>query len=159
MKIRIAVHTDILQLTELKKPKTEGYRKKFAENQTKRLQEMDSGRAIYLIAEEDNQIIGHVFVKFYGSQTEPDYPNVQDLYVDEKQRNKGIGTQLIQEAERLAKEKGYKAISLAVNPTLNQQAKELYEKLGYKRTATEPYVDGVYNGVEDWCVDMVKDLI
>jgi GNAT superfamily N-acetyltransferase len=158
MEIRRATKTDIPQLTQLKKPKSEEYRKIFAENQQKRLCEMEEGKAVYLVAEEDHRLVGHLFLKFYGSQTEPGYPNMQDLYVDESKRSEGIGTYLIYKAEEIAKDNGYIKISLAVNPALNARAKALYEKLGYKQIARKPYIDGVYDGVEDWCVDMVKNL-
>lgn len=158
MTIRKATETDVPQLVELKEPKTEEYRKKFEENQHRRLQEMQQEKAVYLIAEDNSKILGQLFLKLYGSETEPDFPNMQDLYVDAVERGKGIGTQLIHEAEKIAKEKGYAKISLAVNPTLNPKAEALYERLEYHKTDTQPYIDGVYDGVEDWCVDMVKEL-
>lgn len=159
MIIRNAIAQDIVQLIELKKPKTADYRNKFRENQIQRLEEMEEKKAIYLIAEEGTQVIGHVFIKFYGSQTEPEYPNMQDLYVEKGKRGKGVGTQLIYAAEHVAKKNGYSKISLAVNPTMNQKAESLYKKLGYRKTNTQPYIDGVYDGVEDWCIDMIKKLI
>ena len=35
---------------------------------------------------------------------------------------------------------------------------ELYQKLGYTSLGNEPYLDGVYNGVEDWVIDLVKAI-
>jgi hypothetical protein len=55
-------------------------------------------------------------------------------------------------------EKGFNKIGLAVNPDENCSAHKLYKKLGFKDTGEKPYVDGVYNGVEDWCIDMEKKL-
>jgi GNAT superfamily N-acetyltransferase len=158
MNIRRATENDIVQLTELKNPQKEKHREMFHANQLKRLAEMSKDEVIYLVAEEDGQIIAHVLLKMYGIASEPDCPNINDVYVVEGKRNQGVGTKLLHEAERIAKEKGYQKISLAVNPTLNPKAKALYERLGYQQTKTKPYLDGVYDGDEDWVVDMVKEL-
>lgn len=158
MKIRIATSEDISHLTHLKKPQKEYHVKIFHDNQIKRLKDMENEEAIYLVAEEDNKIIAHLLLKMNGTSYEPAYPNMNDLYVAEEMRNMGIGSKLIQEAEKITKQKGYRKISLAVNPTLNPKAKELYERLGYQQTDTKPYLDGVYDGDEDWVIDMVKKL-
>ncbi len=120
---------------------------------------MDENKAVYLVAEENNHLIGQLFMQFHGNQTALEYPNMQDLYVEQSQRSMGIGSQLIHNAEHLAKNQGFTKISLSVNPKLNPRAKALYEKLGYKQTPKKPYIDGVYDGVEDWCVDMVKNVV
>ena len=158
MKLRPATSEDIVQLTQLKKPQKEHHRKIFHENQIKRLKEMGDGEAMYLVVEENNTVTAHIFLKMYGTTSEPDYPNMNDLYVAEEKRNKGLGSKLIREAEKIVQEKGYTKISLAVNPTLNPKAKALYERLGYKQTDTELYLDGIYDGDEDWVIDMVKEL-
>lgn len=158
MQIRTATSNDISQLTYLKKPQKEHHVKMFHNNQLNRLDEMEKGKALYLVAEEDNKIIAHLLLKLNGIPTEPGYPNMNDLYVSEEKRNMGIGSELVREAERIIKEKGYSKISLAVNPTLNPKAKALYERFGYHQTATKSYLDGVYDGDEDWVIDMVKEL-
>lgn len=54
---------------------------------------------------------------------------VDTLWVDEKYRAKGLGSKLIIEVEETAKEKGCYLIHL---DTFDFQAKEFYEKHGYK---------------------------
>ncbi len=158
MKIRTATLGDISQLTHLKRPQKEHHVKMFHDNQLKRLKEVENGEALYLIAEEERKIVAHLLLKLKGITTESGYPNMNDLYVLEEKRNFGIGSELVKEAERIVKEKGYSKISVAVNPTLNHRAKALYERLGYKQTESESYLDGVYDGDEDWVIDMVKIL-
>jgi ribosomal protein S18 acetylase RimI-like enzyme len=93
-----------------------------------------------------------------GNKTEPGYPNIQDLFIVEEQRSRGLGKQLIQECEKIAQENGYGKISVAVNPTLNPRAQSLYKSLGYKGVGKKLYLDGIYDGDEDWVLDLVKEF-
>lgn len=123
-----------------------------------RLKLQENGMAVFLILRENNEPIGFVFLKLKGKQTHPDYPDMEDLYIREGSRGRGYGTILVGECEKIAKEKGFRKIGLAVNPTENLQAKLLYEKLGYVHDGKKSYVDGVYNGVEDIVIDLEKGL-
>lgn len=51
------------------------------------------------------------------------------LWVDEKQRGKGLGTKLMMEVEKVSKEKGCHLIHL---DTFDFQARDFYFKLGYE---------------------------
>lgn len=157
MNIRLAQVADLPALTVLKGPSNQHFQES-KERQEKRLKEQAKGRAAYLVAEENGKIIGHVFLKYYGSTNDPESPDMEDLYVKQEYRSKGIGTRLIYECEQHAKEKGYTSIGLSVNPTLNSKAKKLYEKLGYFDVGRKPYIDGIYDGVEDWVIDMRKEF-
>ena len=124
----------------------------------KRKELQDSGKADFLVIDLKGKIFGFVFLKWEGKPTHPEYPDMEDLYVKESERSKGYGQLLIKECERLAKEKGFTKIGMAVNPDENCKARILYEKLGYKHDGKEKYVDGIYNGVEDWVVDLEKEI-
>lgn len=151
MSIRNAIIDDNQQLKEVK-PELEDKRI------NNRLQEQTEGKADFLILEENSKIVGFVYLKYYGKETHPDYPDIEDLYTKENEREKGYGSILVKECERLVKERGYKKIGLAVNPKHNDSSRKLYERLGFRYIGEKPYIDGVYNGVEDWCIDMEKDL-
>jgi len=112
----------------------------------------------YLLLEDEGEIVSFVLLKWHGKSTHPDYPDIEDLFTREDQRGKGFGTKLITECEKLAREKGFSKIGLAANPDSNEHARKLYEKLGYSHDGKSSYVDGVYNGVEDWCIDLEKNL-
>ena len=56
--------------------------------------------------------------------------NVHDLVVDGAHRSRGIGTQLLAEAERRALERGACKLTLEVHET-NTGAKRLYERFGF----------------------------
>lgn len=151
MKIRLATRHDISAITTLKTIIDE-------DRYLQRIVESETGKSAYLVAEDKDRFIGQVFLKFYGTLNDPNTPNMEDLLVAEKYRKQGVGTALIIECERLCCEKGFKQIGLSVNPDLNAKAKSLYEKLGYIDLGQKPYLDGVYNGVEDWVIDLVKTL-
>lgn len=151
MEIREAIEEDIPQITQMKK-------REDLEQYLKRVRETKEEKAIYLVMENDGVVIGHVFLKFYGTKKHPDYPEIEDLFIREDLRSRGIGTRLIEMCEKLAKEKGFNKIGLGVNPTLNPRAKALYERLGYKDLGEGLYCDAVYDGTEDWVFDMVKKL-
>lgn len=125
----------------------------------KRISRQDQGKAEFLVAEVNNEIVGFLYVKWFGKKTHPDYPDIEDLYVGVQFRGKGVGAFLLKEAEKKAREKGFTKIGLAVSPELNNKVKVWYEKLGYRHDDKPAYVDGVYNGVEDWVVDMEKKLV
>ncbi len=154
--IRSARSEDTPQLSRLKRPKDEEHRRNYQVAAQTALEKVKTEDAIFLVIENKNEIVGQVLLRLKGNETEPGYPNMQDLYIVENKRSQGLGKQLIQKCEQIAKEKGYEKISVAVNPTLNPRAKSLYEKLGYKDVGRESYLDGVYDGDEDWVIDLVK---
>lgn len=124
----------------------------------KRLRKQSEKEVEFLILEDANTPISFVLLKWKGKSTHPEYPDIEDLYTKEDCREKGYGTLLIKECEKRTKEKGFNKIGLAVNPTNNIEAKTLYEKLGYSSCRENTYLDGIYNGVEDWVIDLEKVL-
>lgn len=152
MLIREAVLNDMGLLREVK-PYLDSIEMK------RRISEQGQNKAKFLIAEEKGKIVGFCFLKWYGKKTHPEYPDMEDLYVEESKRGGGVGSTIIKECETLVKKRGFKKIGLAVNPLNNKNAKRFYEKLGYKCNVSKSYIDGIYNGVEDWVVDMEKELL
>ncbi len=151
MQVRLATKQDINALLQIRPGIT-------LDLLNDRLLKQESNQLEYLVCEVNGQLVSHVVLKWLDGPTQRGYPDIEDLYTHSDQRGKGYGTALIAECEMRAKSRGIKKIGLAVNPQLNCPARKLYEKLGYKHTGGAPYVDGVYDGVEDWCIDMVKDL-
>lgn len=123
-----------------------------------RFERVKRGHAEYLIAEIKGEIVGNVFLKFYGKRTAPDYPDIEDLYVREDIRGNGIGTKLLKSAEDLAALAGYKKVGLSVDPVRNPKARDLYKRLGYREVQMNPYQNGIREGLEEWVIDMVKEL-
>ncbi len=123
-----------------------------------RLQLQADGSAEYLVLEHQQKIIGFIMLKWDGNATHPGQPYMEDLFIQEVHRGSGFGTQLIAECERRARIRGARQIGLAVNPTENPRALSLYASLGYRHDGGKAYLDGIYDGKEDWVVDMIKNL-
>jgi GNAT superfamily N-acetyltransferase len=86
---------------------------------------------------EDGRVVGGLrsFVFLY-------WLRIEVLFVDEEQRGLGIGSRLLAEAERLAREIGATNVAL---DTLEFQAPHFYAKHGYKEAGRiDNYAKGFY---------------
>jgi GNAT superfamily N-acetyltransferase len=110
---------------------------------------------IYWVAHEPQ---GWALIQWNGKPTAPAYPDLFDLYVHPDWRDQGTGTQIIGACEQIVRDAGYRKLGLAVNPDLNPRAYLLYHRLGYNAISQDKYLDGVYAGVEDWVIDLEKNL-
>jgi ribosomal protein S18 acetylase RimI-like enzyme len=135
-----------------------------------RMQEDDS--ASYLIAwrKEKEKPIGHILIKWGGLGRDlPEdlkiIPELNSLVVAKELRGMGVGRTLIKEAEARVKKKGFKNVGLLVSLN-NKYAKRLYERLGYKYSSSDIYIDSgkmidnngnKYIDSED-CLAMFKNL-
>lgn len=87
-------------------------------------------KPIEIIAtDEQNEIIGGLYGRSIWGTLE-----VKTFVVKPENRNKGIGRKLIIEAEKEAKNRNCRFISL---DTFSFQAPEFYEKLGFEKIGTE----------------------
>ncbi len=87
-----------------------------------------------LVAQKDKQIAGIIMLVPFGSEAFFFYR----LAVLKKYRNQGIGSQLLEKAEQIAKEKGVKEIAFYVN-TDKPELRKYYEKKGYQ-TSEKTYL-------------------
>jgi ribosomal protein S18 acetylase RimI-like enzyme len=96
-----------------------------------------TGEAVCLIAWLEGRPVGHVLMRWKGTWTEPmasqlqNCPHLSALVVDPEHRSRGIGTQLMEMAEDLARRRGYTQIGLSVS-TDNDRARALYARRGYR---------------------------
>ena len=76
---------------------------------------------------EDELDVGFLRLKFRGDIV----AWIEDIYVDEEWRGRGIASRAIHEAERIVQDTpGYEAVCIDVVPR-NADALRLYHKLGY----------------------------
>lgn len=132
----------------------------------------ERGEGLYLVAWQDNQPVGHLFLKWDGTSEESvqaiidDCPDIEDIFVLKDYRMHGIGHELLKTVERSAREKGCRQIGLAVGLT-NHTARELYQHEGFIKSTIAPYtISWNYiagNGTEKTettiCEYFVKQLI
>jgi GNAT superfamily N-acetyltransferase len=113
----------------------------------------------YLIAWEDGVPIGHAHLDWRH-----DPPELQDVFVDEGHRRRGIAIRLSEAAEERIRERGFDRIALDVDVDA-PGPRALYEKLGYREKGTPPrhvkgtiMLRGTPLDVDAWLLDLVKDL-
>lgn len=103
--------------------------------------EVPSGRCCILLADAGGTVVGQVVVRFgaappqLGDVSEVGY--LHAVRVRAAFRNRGIGSQLIAEAEALLRRRGFRRAALAVARN-NPAARRLYQRLGYSVVAEDP---------------------
>lgn len=144
MKIRAWKYEDILRISEMEQecfPLEPWSFKMLASS-------FDTESFYGVLAEDRGEILG------YGGITlAEDSADIDNVAVAEAYRNSGVGSKIIAELLRIAKDKGVKKVFLEVRVS-NAVAIGLYIKNGFKGTyaRTRYYSDG-----ED-CLVMVKEL-
>jgi ribosomal protein S18 acetylase RimI-like enzyme len=116
----------------------------------------------YLVAWEGEEPVGHAHIAWEGTQLGA--PEIQDVFVPEEHRGRGIGTELSRAAERLAGERGFERISISAS-IANDGALRLYRGLGYRdaglgpqRTAGTIVIRGKPVEVDDTLLYLVKEV-
>jgi len=94
-----------------------------------------------LVAEEDGKILG--FITFLIKKRLPHFivrrlGYLDLLYVDSKQRGKGVGVKLFNAAKEILKKEGMKYFEASVHP--QNPALKFWEKQGFKQYRKEMYV-------------------
>ena len=93
------------------------------------------GARVYLIAWDGEEPVGHAHLAWAGHGGGPE---IQDMFVLPDWRGQGIGSLLTAAAEREAVHRGHASIGLTVSTT-NNDARRLYERLGYEDSGEEPH--------------------
>lgn len=103
-------------------------------------QNIDSkGIRISIKNEEKEVANSYIYVLTNDLHQEP-FAFMENIFVDESARGQGIGTALIQEVIRTAKEHGcYKLICTSRHQ--NQRVHELYHKVGFREQGKEFRID------------------
>jgi ribosomal protein S18 acetylase RimI-like enzyme len=89
----------------------------------------------FLIAWDEDTPVGHAHLAWEG--TKLGVPELQDVYVAEYARRRGVATELSLAAEREVAARGHERLSLSVG-TGNVAAQALYDRLGYVDAGLEP---------------------
>jgi ribosomal protein S18 acetylase RimI-like enzyme len=88
---------------------------------------------IALVAELEDKIVGYLVVSIYHHSFRKENPiaELDNMYIEEKFRGKGIGTQLVAEAKRKAKEKGARTLKVEA-AAQNEKALSFYRACGFE---------------------------
>lgn len=94
--------------------------------------ELDNPLALWLVWEEDGQVLGYV-----GSQTVLDETDMMNVAVSAQARRRGIAQALVEELVLRLKQRGSRCLTLEVRAS-NAPAIALYEKLGFWQVGRRP---------------------
>lgn len=100
-----------------------------------------------IVAEQHGSLVGSVLLyppaadSYASAAINTSYPEVRFLAVPPQMRGQGIGTALMKECERRAREAGAQAIGLHTMGVM-RDAIRMYERLGYVRTPETDFRPG-----------------
>lgn len=100
----------------------------------------DEEEFVLKIEDENGVTIGGCFATAYEYHWSRMFLN--ELWVDERYRHRGIGSMIIREVERIAKAKGCRVVTLG---TASYMARPFYEKHGYKVFTTIKTPNGYFS--------------
>ena len=105
-------------------------------------QELENDNSIYIVAKNENQIVG-----FGGIWKAIDDVHITNIVVKKNYRKLGIGTKILERLIEISKELDFKSITLEVNEN-NINAIKLYKKFGFKNLGIrKKYYNNVNNAI------------
>jgi ribosomal protein S18 acetylase RimI-like enzyme len=97
------------------------------------------GRRVLLVAEVEGKVVGQIFLQVDSALAGGDGRSayLYALRVRPEFRNRGIGTELVREAEAILRQRGFTRALISVARD-NDAARRLYERLGYEIFGEDP---------------------
>ncbi len=93
-------------------------------------------RAIFLVARCENQVVGSVQLQPAWAPNQPHRGEIVKLLVHRRARGQGLGTRLMQSIESLAREAGFRLLTL--DAKRGATAERVYQKLGWTQAGIIP---------------------
>lgn len=88
---------------------------------------------IVLVAKDDNNIVGYIlaFIDSFPFRKFNPIAEIENMYIEETYRDKGLGSRLIGKIKEIARKKGAKRLKVTA-VTDNSQALSFYRKNGFE---------------------------
>jgi GNAT superfamily N-acetyltransferase len=144
LKLTLGIHFRLATKEDLPLLEWYGQYTHFRRVFAKTFREQQLGSRVMLVADLNGFPVGQIFILLHVNQARGNmYPRaacrgyLYSLRVMDHLQGMGIGTRLIQEAEKILKHRGlqWAIISVAKN---NSRARQLYERLGYRVYTESP---------------------
>jgi ribosomal protein S18 acetylase RimI-like enzyme len=134
LKVNLTVTLRTTVRSDLPKLELDGQFAKFRNIFRRAFREMQQGQRLMLVAECNNTLIGRLFILYRSSDKSiadgKTRAYLYSFYVTPTFRGMGLGTRMVEYAERILHERGYTHATIAVAKD-NPGAYRLYERLGY----------------------------
>lgn len=115
----------------------------------------------WIVYEDEGKVVGYAYLSAFHERYAYRYTCDLSIYVDEKQKGKGIGKALMKEIIALAKEDGYQKIASLI--TIGNFASEhLHRQFGFQEVGEMKdvgYKFDAWIGIKFWLLDLHKDMI
>lgn len=90
------------------------------------MEEFNTGKHKLYVGVEEDKTIGYIILDYRG----PNVCWIDELFVVKEERNKGYGTDMVNQVKEMILAEGYEALSIDVVPR-NEDAIRLYKRLGF----------------------------
>jgi len=134
MDFRIGNRNDLTGILELYKQLGNSNGSLFTVNEANKIWDnnIENNNIKYFIAEEENKILGSLYISIIPnlSNNGKSIGFIENIIIDEKYRNKGIGKKLMEMAIEYAKENNCYKITLQ-SGIKRTEAYKFYEKIGF----------------------------
>lgn len=97
----------------------------------KRIQDQEENKAKYIIIFYKKKPVGHIFIRLKKDKKHKTIPIFEDIFVKKEYRGKGIGTKILDYAEKQIKLNGFNECYLDFE-VQEKHLKTFYEHRGYK---------------------------
>ena len=153
-KIRVAAPVDAPQITAVINAAFRVAEEFFVDGNRIKQTEVEQllAKGVFLLAQADDKIDGCVYVELRGERS---YLGL--LSVDPASQQSGLGSLLMNEAEKYCRERGSQSMDILI-VNLRRELPPFYQKRGYVDSGTSPFPADVPTKIPCYFINMSKPL-